>query len=135
MRNCRNVGTLSASLFRILRSAAEKFNNLLFLRFGLIFDFRQLGDETGGASGRSENSNRRFEWSLFYVPAFRFCSLTLPHRSARYLLRNSFCPFPALSTLQPTVWLFLNLDINVLCFSIDYAGRSSGDVTLNLFMS
>lgn len=29
----------------------------------------------------------------------------------------------------PVVWLFLNLDINVLYFGIDYAGRASGDVT------
>lgn len=81
---------------------AGKFNNLLFLRFGLIIDFRQLGDETGGAFDRNENSNRRLEWSLFYVSAFRFCSPIRSHRSVRYLLRNSFCPtLPRPTLLSP----------------------------------
>lgn len=94
---------VGVSLFRILRDAAEKFNNLLFLRFGLIFDFRQVGaweggrgrgegDETGGASGRSENSNRRFEWSLFYVPCIPLLFI-LPSLPPSSLLPSSHRAF------------------------------------------
>jgi len=88
---------------------ARKFNNLLSLRFGLIIDFRQ-----DGRGFRNENSNRRLEWSLFYVSAFRFCSPTRSYHSVRYLLRNSFCPTHTFSSFVATL-----PHINVLCFRID----------------
>lgn len=78
VRNLRNVRHYRRVCFEFY--VARKFNNLLFLRFSLIIDFRRLRgwDGAAGAFDRNENSNRRLEWSLFYVSAFRFCSPIRP---------------------------------------------------------